>query len=92
VDVDDRLADERFAVLADACCSGHEAAARGAVALLRRDFGIDDDMPAATAQRMVDAALDARLAQGNRLATALGPWRQRIATQVTATPGSTGSA
>jgi len=41
IDLDDHLPAESLAVLTDACCSGHEAAAVGAASLLQREFGIE---------------------------------------------------
>jgi hypothetical protein len=53
VDVDDGLAGEALAVLADACCSGHEPAAAGAARILQAQF----DVAPAAAPELAAAAL-----------------------------------
>jgi hypothetical protein len=54
VGLDDHLPAENLAVLADACCSGHEAAAAGAAALLRRLFAIEPEPdPQAAASQLL---------------------------------------
>lgn len=82
IDLDDGLAAESLAVLADACCSGHEAAAAGAAGLLRTDLALaPGEAPAAVAARLSQllqrtladrpVAPEALASLGERLAAAI---------------------